>query len=95
MKSVREMDNNEFCESCGAPAERQFTPRVHIKGAKVEHPEYNPALGCVVKNSKHRAELAKRKGLVEVGNDFGSGEKLQESFDRARKAKLAKDYLDE
>jgi putative FmdB family regulatory protein len=93
IKSVADFDRNEFCESCGAPAERKFTPRVHIHGAAVEHAEYNPGLGCVVKNKKHRAEIAKQRGLVEVGNDFSSGEGMQETFDRARAEKLAASYL--
>jgi putative FmdB family regulatory protein len=95
IKSVADFDRNEFCEDCGAPAERKFTPRVHIMGAKVEDAEYNPALGCVTKGRRHREEIAKSMGLVEVGNDYGSGDTMAETFDRARAEKLAAGYLDD
>lgn len=93
IKPARDMEKNETCPKCGEFALRRFVPEhVYISGAKVEHAEYNPALGCVTKNSKHRAELAKRKGLVEVGNDYGSGEAMQKNFDTEREKKLAKRY---
>ena len=50
-------------------------------GTKVTSPEYNPGLGCVVKNKRHKDYLLKSKDLVEVGNDFGSGEKQQKEFE--------------
>jgi putative FmdB family regulatory protein len=69
IKSVADMDREEPCLKCEAPAERQFTARVHFIGAKVTHAEYNPGLGCVVKNKSHKDDLLKAKGLVEVGNE--------------------------
>jgi putative FmdB family regulatory protein len=92
IKSVKDMDVNEYCPHCDNPAERQFVPsRVHFTGTKVENAEYNPGLGAVTKNKAHRAELAKRKGVVEIGNDYKSpetqhseGEKLREARREAR-----------
>lgn len=93
LKPARDMDVNEFCPDCGSPAERKFVPsRVYITGASVEHAEYNPGLGCVTKNKRDREEQAKRRGLVEVGNDYSSGEKMQTTFDTARTEKLNKRY---
>jgi hypothetical protein len=64
------MDQSESCPACGTDeAERLFRPRIHIHGAKVESAEYNPGLGCVTKNKRHRAEICKRRDLVEVGNE--------------------------
>ena len=94
MKSMRESDTNEFCNLCGAPGQFLFSPP-YISGASVEHAEYNPGLGAVVKNKRHRAELAKRKGLVEVGNDYGSGEKMQKEFDQKRESARAKRWEDD
>jgi putative FmdB family regulatory protein len=94
IKTVSEMNREEPCGQCGAPAERQFTPRIHIHGAKVENAEYNPGLGCVVKNKRHREELCKRKGLVEIGNDFKSSESLQSTFEKERTEKMRKRYDD-
>lgn len=89
------MDVNEFCPNCAAPAERKFVPsRVHFTGTKVQHAEYNPGLGAVVKDAQHRAELAKRKGLVEVGNDFKTGDAMQKQFDTERAVKREKAWED-
>lgn len=63
---------------------------------KVEHAEYNPGLGCITKNSKHRAEIAKRKGLVEVGNEDVSNWRKRSEMDLAAKqdAHYAEAYKD-
>jgi putative FmdB family regulatory protein len=55
---------------CGLMAERTiiFSNQQFI-GTKVQHAEYNPGLGVVTKNKQHREEIAKRKGLEEVGNE--------------------------
>jgi hypothetical protein len=60
----------------------------------VQHAEYNPGLGCVVKNKYHREELCKEKGLKEVGNDFSTGTKMLESFDKAAQEKRKRKWDD-
>lgn len=94
IKSVKDIDVNEFCPNCEAPAERKFSFRVHIIGAAVQNAEYNPALGCVVKNKAHREEIAKRKGLVEIGNDFKSPDDIHKKFDQDRAEKKNKAWED-
>jgi len=95
MKSVSEIDRLEACPDCQEPAVRQFVPsRVFFSGTSVQHAEWNPGLGCVVKNKEHRKELAKRKGLVEIGNDFKSGESAATHFDQERESKIAKRWED-
>jgi putative FmdB family regulatory protein len=95
IKSVKDMDVNEFCPNCEAPGERQFIPkRVFFSGTSVQHAEFNHGLGAVTKNKAHRDELAKRKGLVEVGNDFKSGDTMQTKFDRDREEKRKKGWDD-
>jgi len=92
VKPVAEIAKVELCE-CGTPADRSFFPtRIHITGAKVEHAEWNPGLGCVTKNKRDREEIAKRQGLVEVGNDYKSGESIQKTFDQAREEKKKKEW---
>jgi len=85
-KSMKDATRTEHCPQCGNPMERVWT-RTQIIGAKVQNAEYNPALGCVTKSAYHRAEVAKKKGLIEVGNDYGSGEKLQQKFETDRREK--------
>lgn len=95
VKSVKDMDVNEFCPECEAPSVRQFVPsKVHFSGTSVQHAEYNPALGQVVRDKHHRQELCKRKGLVEIGNDFKSGESQQKQFDSDRARKREKAWED-
>lgn len=91
IKSYKDIDVNEFCPKCDEPAERQFVPkRVFFSGTAVTHAEYNPGLGTVVKNKAHKEDILKRRGLVEVGNDYGSGDKMVEKFDKDRAEKLSK-----
>lgn len=93
IKSYKDMERTEWCPDCDEPAVRNFMPKhVYFSGAKVTHAEFNPGLGCVVKNEAHKQDILKRRGLVEVGNDFGSAEKMQNKFDSDREAKKQKRY---
>lgn len=70
VKSYKLLDQPENCDACGdSDTTRLFSPRITILGAKVEDAEYNPGLGTVTRNTKHRNEIAKRMGLIEVGNE--------------------------
>jgi hypothetical protein len=90
IKSVSEIDREERCEACDSPAARQFVPsRVYFSGASVQDAEYNPGLGCVVKNKHERQEIAKRKGLVELGNDYKNPDSLHKEYEQKRAAKRA------
>lgn len=91
IKSVREIDSPEACPSCHESAVRQFVPRrTYLNGTSVENYEYNPGLGCIVKNSKHRKEIAKSRGLEEIGNE--PLEKIHKKFDSDRVEKREKAY---
>ena len=93
IKSVKDIDVNETCPKCGEFAERSFLPeRVHFTKTKVQHAEYNPGLGMVVKDARHRSEIAKRKGLVEVGNDYRTPENIHKETEAAREAKREAGY---
>ena len=69
LKSMDEAGKDEPCPTCQVIGSRLWNNRGGFTGEKVEHAEWNPALGCVIKNKKHRAEVAERKGLVEIGNE--------------------------
>lgn len=86
VKPASSMKEEERCSNCSMVADREFVPsRVWFNGTKVEHAEYNPGLGCIVKNSSHRKELCKIKGVEEIGNE--SPEKIQKHFDKTREEK--------
>jgi len=88
-KSMHDSGRIENCEACQNELERVYTP-AHIVGARVESPEYNPGLGCVVKGKNHRQELCKKKGLVEVGNELPDS--MAKAADTTLKDKLEKSW---
>lgn len=90
IKSVRHIEDPEVCPSCGSMDTYRYIGRTHFYGATVEDAEFSPAFGQVVKGRKHREELAKRNGMIEVGNEDIS--KIHSSFDREREKKLATRY---
>lgn len=93
VKSVQMMDSPESCERCHVSAIRDFVPsRVHFTGTRVEHAEYNPGLGCIVRNKSHRAELCKIKGVEEIGNE--KPESLHKHFDQKREEKFEQAWHD-
>ena len=59
----------EPCPECGSNGIRVITAHQVHGSARVEDAEFNPGLGCIIKNRKHRAEVAKQKGAIEVGNE--------------------------
>jgi putative FmdB family regulatory protein len=69
IKPVKDIDRNESCPNCKNVQTERYISRTHFYGAEVEDAEYNPGLGCIVKNKKHRADIVKRNGLIEVGNE--------------------------
>ena len=68
VKSIHDSARIEHCDVCQLALTRVFTP-FHIMGAAVQHAEYNPGLGVVTRNKEHRAEIADRRGLIELGNE--------------------------
>jgi putative FmdB family regulatory protein len=88
IQSIKEYDGTTVCEDCGTPTkERIFSPNVTFIGASVENAEFNHGLGIVTKNSKHRRDEARARGLEEVGTE--RVEKIHSKFeqDRAEKRK--------
>lgn len=87
IKRVADLDREEHCDRCSQVASRQIA-RTHFYGASDwDKAEFNPAFGTIVKNGVHRRQLAKQRGMEEIGNE--SPDKVVEHFDdmRAKKAK--------
>lgn len=88
IKPASEMERDEPCEKCQTQAARQFVPsRVYFSNTAVQHAEWNPAFGCVVKDKYHRGELAKANNVVEIGNDYKEPDRLHKEFDEKREQK--------
>lgn len=93
VKSLRDIDRLEPCPKCNGDTKRDFAPiKLHLSKTKVQHAEYNPGLGTVVKNQRHKEDLCKRMGVEPIGNDYGSGEKMQKKFEADREAKRNLDW---
>ena len=87
IKPVRDIDRLERCETCDTELDsscRRIGGGTYFIGASVEDAEFNPGLGCVVKNKRHREQICKDRGLIEIGNDVDP-KKQAADIDRAEK----------
>jgi putative FmdB family regulatory protein len=56
----RETYGSQECPSCGLTNTYRMISRTHFYGASDwDKAEYNPGLGCITKNSRHRDRIAK------------------------------------
>lgn len=89
---MSEIDKTEVkCPSCDimlSSKNRNISKSGSFYAASVEDAEFCNALGCVVKNKKHRKQIAKQRGLVEIGNE--STETIRKHFDDERKEDSAR-----
>lgn len=93
VKPVSEMTRDEACPTCGLASVRAFVPsKVHFTKTKVTHAEYNPGLGAVVKNERHRLDLAKRKNLIPIGNDYKTPDSIHKESDTTRETRREERY---
>lgn len=87
VKAVADIDRDEPCD-CGELGTR-YIARTHFYGASDwDSAEFNHGLGCVVRNGRHRRELAKSMGLEEIGNE--RVEKIHDHYDSLRADKRKK-----
>lgn len=98
IKGIKDYDLNphENCPHCShlcGSSDRDFSRcSFNFTGTSVESAEYNPGLGKIVKNKYHKSEIMKEKGLVEVGNDYSSGDKMQKHFEQRKKEEREKSW---
>ncbi len=89
VKHHSKSSSKEKCPECKRVAKRIYTAPF-FTGTKVEDAEYNPGLGIVTKNSRHRKEEARARGLEEIGNEKPTS--TREHFQKVREAKRKKVY---
>jgi len=90
IKSIKEYDGKDACPVCGLVGERKLSCGIQFIGTKIEDAEFNYGLGAITKSKAHRDELAKRKGMIEVGNE--NPDKFHEAFDKSRADKRRKSW---
>ena len=78
----------EKCIKCDVVADKTVTL---FAAPTMVREEYSPAFGTVVKSKRHREQLAKEKGMIEVGNE--SPETLKKEADKTLKQKLSWDNV--
>jgi putative FmdB family regulatory protein len=89
VKPAEHYNRPEACPRCGFSLNKIFST-FQFFGAKNEDPEYNHGLGQVIKNKRERKEIAKQKGLIEVGNE--SVESLHKHATLSRQEKLKRSW---
>ena len=70
--NISDLDNVDAkCPECDmilSSKDRLISGRIYFSGEKSEDESFCNALGCVVKNDRHRQEIAKRRDLIAVGD---------------------------
>lgn len=83
IKRIAELDREEACGDCQQVATRQLVrTHVHASAGDWNRQEFNPGLGCYTKSTKHARDIAKRRGLEEVGTE--KPETIHAHFDKQR-----------
>lgn len=92
IKSIKEHKTPDFekCTACGKSCPQVFSCNIHFVGEKIKDAYKCPALGEVIKSDKHRNEVAKRRGVIEIGNE--KPDKIHKYFDNQREDKRKKAY---
>lgn len=70
MVPIANSEDPQSCPTCNKPGRRVITaPHIdRVAAGAWNQASYNPALGCWTKSWKHGREIAKARGLEEVGN---------------------------
>jgi putative FmdB family regulatory protein len=68
VKNAKYYDSPESCPKCGDEAVRLFRPKIHLKNTSVQEKYFDHSLGVITTKDGAR-DIAKRRGLVEVGNE--------------------------
>lgn len=91
IKPMSEHQSTEPCPQCGNQARQDLSRcRPLFTGTKIEDAEFNPGLGRITKSKRHRDELAKQLGAVEVGNE--TPDTIHKHFDTERERKITKSW---
>ncbi len=95
VKPMSAIDELESCPECAAfcNPHTRLMQRVGFTGAgDWNTQDFNPGLGCYTKSTKHARQIAKSRGLEEVGNE--KLETLHKTFDKQREDTRAARWYD-
>lgn len=81
IKPVKDYDKEEICTSCGAVADRvPFPRRTYLSGTAVQEKYFNHALGQVC-TDREAKQMAKERGMIEIGNEKVDVKPVEHSYD--------------
>ena len=87
VKCIADIELPELCEICQSPASR-YIGRTHFYGASDwDKAHFNIGLGCECSSYKHARQIAKSRGLEEVGNDT-KPDKMISDADSSRQRRI-------
>lgn len=87
VKPMSQIDRLEDCPACGkcnGSNSRQLQASYFTGASDWNTQTWNPGLGCYTKSDKHARDIAKGRGLIEVGNE--KPETLHKMAEETRKA---------
>jgi putative FmdB family regulatory protein len=91
VESIKTYTGDWTCTQCGNKGRRLYKHcKFHFTGTKIEDAEFNPGLGRVTKSKRHREELSKQLGAIEIGNE--RPESIHKHFDSSREEKIKKSW---
>lgn len=91
IKPLSEIDRREACPTCSSLETARYIARTHFYGASDwDKAEWNPAFGQIVRNASHRRQLARERGMEELGNE--PVENVHKHFETEKKRQLEKTW---
>lgn len=84
---MSDIDTAESCEACGSGSVQRQIASSAFERSSVFEPYFEPALGCKIVSKSQKAQVLKRKGLIEVGNE--SPESMYRNLEVPREKRIA------
>ena len=95
VSTIAGRDEPTTCPKCQAPGERGISlpAPVSVTAGDWNRGSWNPGLGCYTKSWKHGRQIAKSRGLEEVGDS--NPDTLYKANEQAREEKRAARWADD
>lgn len=95
VSTIADRDEPSSCPKCQAPGTRMMSlpAPVSVTAGDWNRGSWNPGLGCYTKSWKHGRQIAKERGLEEVGDS--DPDALYKENEKAREDKRAGRWADD